>query len=82
MEFYLQEVIRKVISTSHENIGSWITLYNPIRQQFRYLYCSTNQYLFDRPKDVSTRADSNTFFQKILELNIKNRYYCQWPGSS
>ncbi len=73
--------MRDEVSAFRINIGFGTALYNPIHQQFRYFYCSTNQYLFDRADTISTRADMDNFFQKILDINIKNRYYCQRPGS-
>ncbi len=60
----LRGLMRDEVSAFRINIGFGAALYNPIHQQFRYFYISTNQYLFDRADTISTRADMDNFFSE------------------
>ena len=63
------------------NIGFGSMLYNTVNQVYRYFYISNNHYLFDRAFTISTNRDMTTFFNKILSLQLTDKYYLQRPSS-
>ena len=63
------------------NIGFAFILYHTVNHVFRYFYVSTNQFLFDRAFTISSHTDMTNFFNKILILDLPNRYYMQRPSS-
>ena len=64
------------------NIGFGAVLYDVVNKEYKYFYVSTNQLLFERAFTISTYADMNNFFHKILQLDLANNYYLKRPSSS
>ena len=64
------------------NIGFGSVLYDIVNKTYRYFYVSSNQLLFERAFTVSTYADMNDFYAKILSLDLANNYYMKRPSSS
>ena len=62
-------------------IGFGSMLYDTVNQVYRYFYVSNNHYLFDRAFTISTNRDMTTFFNKILSLQLTDKYYLQRPSS-
>ena len=63
------------------NIGFGSMLYDTVNQVYRYFYVSHNHYLFDRAFTISSNRDMTTFFNKILSLQLTDKYYFQRPSS-
>ncbi len=63
------------------NLGFGCMLYHKTDHVFRYFYVSTNHFLFNRAYTISTQTDMTDFFNKIVGLDIANRYYMLRPSS-
>ena len=62
------------------NIGFGSMLYDTVNNIYRYYYISSNHYLFDRAYTISIN-DMTDFFDRILSLNLTEKYYLQRPSS-
>ena len=63
------------------NIGFGSMLYDTVYKVYRYYYVSHNHYLFDRAYTISTNHDMTVFLNKILSLDLGEKYYFQRPSS-
>ena len=77
----LDEVRRNEHGAFKINIGFGSILYDTVNKMYRYYYISSNHYLFDRAYIISTNHDMTDFFDRILSLNLTEKYYFQRPSS-
>ena len=77
----LDEVRREEHGAFKINLGFASMLFDTVNQVYRYFYVSHNHYLFDRAFTISTNRDMTTFFDKILSLQLTDKYYFQRPSS-
>ena len=63
------------------NIGFGSMLYDTVNKIYRYYYISSNHCLFNRAYTISTNNDMTDLFDKILSLNLTEKYYFQRPSS-
>ena len=73
----LDEVSRNEHGAFKINIGFGSMLYDTVNKIYWYYHISSNHYLFDRAYTIST----NHFFDRILSLNLTEKYYFQRPSS-
>ena len=71
----------RLISPTQLNIGFGSMLYDTVNQVYRYYYVSTNHYLFDRTYTISTNHDMTDLFDRILSVDLAEKYYFQRPSS-
>ena len=77
----LEEAKRQETEAFRVNIGFGTILYDTVGGVYRYFYVSTNHYLFDRAYTISTNSDMQSFFDKIVSLDILQTYYFTRPSS-
>ena len=77
----LEQVRRDEHDVFKINLGFGSVLYDTVNQVYRYYYVSTNHYLFDRAFTISTNTDMTDFFNRILSLDLGEKYYFQRPSS-
>ena len=64
------------------NIGFGFILKNFVSGEFKYYYNSINNLLFEHAITISNRKHLQTFFQKIINLDLQTNYYLKKPNSS
>ena len=77
----LEDIQTNEVGAFKINLGFGSILYVTVGQIFRYFYVSHNHYLYDRAFTISNHTDMMNFFNKIVSLDIMNRYYFQRPSS-
>ena len=81
LKVLLDEVRNEEHGAFKVNIGFGSMLYDTVNQVYKYFYVSHNHYLFDRAFTISTNRDMTTFFNRILSLQLTDKYYFQRPSS-
>ena len=81
LKLLLERVQRNEVGVFKINLGFGSMLYDTINRVYRYYYVSHNHYLFDRAFTISTNRDMTDFFNKILSLDLADKYYFQRPSS-
>ena len=61
------------------NIGFGFILKNFVSGEFKYYYNSINNLLFEHAITISNRKHLQTFFQKIINLDLQTNYYLKNP---
>ena len=81
----LKTLLNKVRRDEHGvfkiNVGFGSMLYDTVNKIYRYYYVSSNHFLFDRAYMISSNSDMTDFFNKILSLDLSEKYYFQRPSS-
>ena len=78
----LNEIRNQETTAFKINLGFGSILYDIVNKTYRYYYVSSNHLLFAHAFTISTYADMDNFYEKILALDLANNYYMKRPSSS
>ena len=63
------------------NIAFGFILYNPIEDEFKYFYISSNHMLFEHAVTIADRQDLSNFIKKVANLDLATNYSLKKPSS-